>query len=343
MSVTAVVSTKNRNFSTLPLCLTSIALQTVCPDNLVIYDDGNHVDLREDLMYKGIFSLLRSKEIKWEVIFSDGSGQVANHNKSVFYGDSDFIWRVDDDEVSEHNVLEVLLSSMHDDVGAVGGLVLDPNFKVKISSVASNNIEDILLGLNIQWFEWVGVREVDHIYSTFLYRRKAAKEIGGYCLDLSSVGHREETIFTHEMKRSGWKLYINSGAVTHHLRASEGGIRSKTNKSLWEQDEIIFMKKMEYWGVDPRRYKIVILDNGLGDHFIFKKVLPDVIKKYGKDNIIIAACYPEVFAESGVKIASIAESEILVPNKDDLNVYKFMADHKWNKTVEEAYRGLYQL
>lgn len=342
--VTAVVSTKNRYFTTLPLVISAIATQTVTPKELVIYDDGEKKDLREEDLYKNLFSLLSSRGIGWRVQFGAEKGQVWNHDRSITEANTDLIWRLDDDNVPRADCLENLLEAMNseDRIGAVGGLVLDPKTNLKKHILASNRIEDIYLGLNVQWYEAPSERfEVDHLYSTFLYRKEASKH--RYCLELSRVGHREETIFTYEMKRAGWKILVDTSAVTYHLRAAEGGIREKTDESLWNHDEMVFMKKMLAWQVVPREYKVAILDNGLGDHFIFKKVLPDLIKKHGKDNIIISACYPEVFAESGVKIISIADSAALVPNKDDLNIYKFMIDHSWKKTVEEAYRGLYQL
>lgn len=42
-----------------------------------------------------------------------------------------FVWRVDDDNVAEDNVLEILYSKMGPDVGAVGGAVLVPGDDVQ--------------------------------------------------------------------------------------------------------------------------------------------------------------------------------------------------------------------
>lgn len=42
-----------------------------------------------------------------------------------------FVWRVDDDNVAEDNVLESLYAQMSDMVGAVGGAVLVPGDDVQ--------------------------------------------------------------------------------------------------------------------------------------------------------------------------------------------------------------------
>jgi len=83
IKVTATISTRNRYFTSLPLCLTAIAMQTRVPDQLIIYDDGEHKDLREEPIYQNIFSLLQKKGIDWSVNFTDGQGQVKKSSKSI--------------------------------------------------------------------------------------------------------------------------------------------------------------------------------------------------------------------------------------------------------------------
>jgi len=56
--VTVTISTRNRYYSTLPLCLVAIANQTIVPQKIILFDDGDHKDLREDDLYKNIFTLL---------------------------------------------------------------------------------------------------------------------------------------------------------------------------------------------------------------------------------------------------------------------------------------------
>jgi len=336
-NVTAIVSTKDRYYTSLPNLLVSIALQTVKPERLIIYDDGEQKDLRSEPLYTNIFLLLQSVGVDWEVKFGKRMGQVHNHQSSIEDVKTEWIWRLDDDNVVEANCLENLLKNIETNVGAIGGLVLDPKLNQMNNTLASNDIEDIFLGLNIQWFKWEGVREVDHLYSTFIYRKEAAKH--GYCLDLSRVGHREETMFTYEMKRSGWKLIVDSSAVTWHMRNDNGGIRSNTSASMWQHDEEIFRKKLQEWGVNPRNIKLIVLDSGIGDHFVFKKALA-LIKERHKD-IVLAVCYPQVFEDDkDLILISIAEARQMT-NIDEHNVYRWMDQRNWKESIEDAYLRMY--
>ena len=357
-TVTAVISTKNRYHTTLPLVVLSVINQSHKIDKLIIFDDGDHIDLREDPLWKNIFTSIAAKGIVWEMVFSPGKGQVLNHQRSIEMCKTEWIWRLDDDNYAEYDVLEKLLSVADDKTGAVGGLVLDPKMNPHCD-FASNRIEDIYLGLNEQWFKpkdhkfvyakegeapigydgYEGPREVDHLYSTFIYRKSASKH--GYCMDLSVVGHREETIFTYEMKRAGWDILFKADAVTWHYRNSEGGIRTFKDPGLWAWDDSVLAFKMKQWGIETRHPKLIVLDSGLGDHLAFLKVLPEIKAKH-KD-IIMAVCYPEVFRDHmDVQIISVDAAKMMGPT-EEYNVYKFLWDHdKEPMHIIDAYRRLYK-
>lgn len=320
------ICTKNRYFTTLPLAIQSVIMQSVKPDKLLIYDDNNdeeRVDLRENETYKYLFDILNFHKIKWEVIFGLQKGQHFGHqfaNKLNYK----FIWRLDDDEIASTDVLEKYLYHMKDDVGAVGGLVLTKNFS---DPFASSNMEDIYSKSNVQWDVGKRIIEVDHLHSSFLYR----PNIVNYCLDLSPVAHREETIFSHELKRAGYKLIVDQNIITHHLRQSDSGIRSHNSELFYKHDEMIFTKKMEEWG-----YKLINLNSGIGDHFAFLNILPELKKKW--KHLIIGCCYPQVFVgHPDVTLISINQSEKI----NDENIYKWMYDNNWKKSIVEAYANFY--
>lgn len=338
-NVTATISTRDRYFTTLPETLIALCNQTVKPEVVVVYDDGEQKDLRNEPLYQNIFALLQASGIQWHMRFGARKGQVDNHQRALSETTTEFIWRLDDDNVPKPDCLEKLLQHMDDpQVGAVAGLVVDPKNGFNTCGIASNKIEDIYLGLNQQWFQMNEVQEVDHLYSSFLFRKDAGKH--GYCKELSKVGHREETIFSYEMKRAGWKLLVEPKAFTWHLRFPTGGIRSENDHQLWAHDEQIFTRKLVEWEIVPKSYKLVILDCGLGDHLIFSMILPEMHKKY--PDIIVAACFPEVFEDDkNIKLISIADSHYLMDDIGKLNVYKWMWDNKWAGTLEDAYRGLY--
>lgn len=245
LDVTASISTKNRYFSTLPAAIISIAQQTKVPKSILIFDDGDQVDLRKDNLYQNIFTLLECREIEWKIIFGQKKGQVLNHQRALEIAQTKWIWRLDDDNIAESNVLETLIGCADEKTGAVGGLVLHPGGIMPIETFKSpNKIEDIFTTPNIQWIRgYKEIIEVDHLYSTFILRREVALE-QGYCMDLSPAGHREETLLTYGMKMKGWKILVNPNATTWHLRQNEGGIRSYSDEENWIHDDKIFIEKM---------------------------------------------------------------------------------------------------
>lgn len=348
MGITASISTRNRYFTTLPMCLAAIANQTKTPDELIIFDDGEHRDLRQEPIYQCLLNHFSKRKIDWKVEFGSGEGQVKNHQKTLEMAKHELIWRLDDDNVPEANVLETLYGELGKQTGAIGGLVLDPKNDLHPNKMASSKIEDIFFGLNEQWFphDKPSIKQVDHLYSTFLFRKEAATH--GYEPTLSRVGHREETMFTYEMKRKGWNLQVTPHAVTWHYHNPAGGIRDNTNAEMWEHDEQIFLQKMKYWGVVTNQYFPIIMNNGLGDHLAFKTLMPEIVTKYKNQKILLAVCFPDLFKEyavhPNVRILSIADAFLSYgENVHRFDIYKWMVENNWTGHIIDAFRKLYQV
>ena len=336
--VTAVVCTRNRYDTTLSPCLIALGLQTYPVDGIWVYDDSDkHIDLRDREPYKQIFLLLAQKKIGWQVTYGNGLGQVRGHKLALRECKTKYLWRVDDDCIPEAECLEKLMLVMESDsnCGACGGLVLDASHQA-VSKMASNKIEDIYLGLNVQWYRHSKddrrPYDVDHLYSTFVFKRGEDY----YPSNLSRIGHREETIATYRMKRAGMSIKVQPEAITWHLKASAGGIRDGYAE-MWQQDEAVFSELMRDWGIKASSYKVIVLDNGLGDHYAFKTILPEVMARYS--NLILACCYPDVFRDFKVGIMSIAEAQ--AGSNRETGVYRWMAEHNHTGSLIDAYTALY--
>lgn len=339
--VTVVIPTKDRYYTTLPMAIMSVAQQTYKPKKIFIFDDGEQKDLRKDPVYSNIFALLQLKEIELEVIFGKRRGQAFSHQMSIELSKTDWIYRVDDDDVLESQSLEYLISNIKENVGAVGGLILSPTDVRPLSPFASNKIEHIYYRPNIQWFAFNGIKEVDHLNNSFLYNREVAQKIGGYNLNLSPVGHREETLFSYSIKRAGYNVLVDPRSITWHMRDPKGGIRSYENQFLWEHDERIFASKLQEWKIESKKHKIVVLDCGLGDHYAFKAMLPELKDKYKNHDLILSVCYPEVFEdEKDIELISISDAKNVGINMDSHNIYRFMIDKDWKKSLTDAYREM---
>jgi glycosyltransferase involved in cell wall biosynthesis len=314
------ISTKNRYDTFLPLAIQSIINQTRLPDKLVIFDDNDDPrDVREDPKYKYLLSILDAKCIPWDYVFAGKRGQHHNHQIANTMG-YEWVWRVDDDNSPEPNVLKNLCSYISDDVGAVGGSVLTTEWNCRPRNV-TGKIENIDDEENIQWGIIQNVKEVDHLHCSFLYRAG----IVDYNLGLSKVAHREETLFTYQLKQKGYKNLVIPNTVTWHAKSSSGGIRSSDMRELYDHDEKIFRNIL---GLQNRT--VVILDCGMGDHVVFKKVLSDIT------NPLVFSCYPDL-----IPGRSIAEAKILYGDIECYNIYRKMDQWNWTGSLENAFRKLY--
>ncbi len=346
--VTASISTKDRYFSTLPLAIAGVLAQTVLPEKFYLFDDGEHKDIRGITPYNNLLRLLSYKGVDWEVVWAPRLGQVRNHQDALDRAKTEFVWRLDDDNIPEPRTLETLLEVAKDpSVGAVGGLVLFPVGMSPRPPGLTSRMEDIFHPMgNLQWHTWDGPNEeVDHLYSTFLYRMEAGRKAGGYPKDLSPIGHHEETTFSYSIKRAGYKLLVTPKATTWHLRDDQGGIRAYKDANLWAEDSRKFLGRLKDWGVTLRRFEVAVLDNGIGDHIVFKKVvLPELRKKHAGKHLVVAACYPEVFAmEKDLTLVSIADAKAAFGNIDKWNVYAWAASNGWKGPLEGAFRKIYGL
>lgn len=314
------IATRGRYFTTLPVVLSAVINQTRSPDKIVIFDDNDEPkDMRNEPLYQQLFWQMAAKGIQWEWLFAEKKGQHHIHQRANLMGYK-WVWRVDDDAVPESNVLENLAKHIADDVGAVGGSVLNPPHMPQYLE-ASGKLENIEKEPNIQWGLIKDVKEVEHLYCSFIYRAGVCD----YNLGLSRVAHREETLFSWGLHHKGYKLLVVPNAVTWHLKNPAGGIRDGSKQEMFEHDESIFRNTIEYQGKT-----VVVLNSGLGDHIVFSRVLPDI-----KDPVVFG-CYTEIFP-----CRPIAEAQQLFGDIERFNVYAKMAQWKWKGSLEDAYRKLY--
>lgn len=312
------ISTKGRYDTTLPLTINAIIHQTLKVDKLIIFDDNDSpIDLREIQLYRYLFSMLDQKNISWEVIFGQKKGQHYNHQHANSMGYT-WVWRVDDDCIPEPNVLEKLYKHTADDIGGIAGSILTPPI-VPISN-STGKIENIDKELNLQWDYVQKIHNVEHLHCSFLYR----SGIHNYNLNLSKVAHREETLFTYGLYQKGYRLLVIPNAITWHLRNQFGGIRTEV-KDLFDHDEHIFRNTLNLLN-----YTVVVLDCGMGDHIVFKKILPEI------KNPLVFTCYPDI-----VPGKSLDEAKKMLINFDEYNIYKKMDQWNWTDSLENAFRKLY--
>jgi FkbM family methyltransferase len=320
------VPTRDR-YAELAGCIQSIALQTRPPDHLTVYDDSTErQDLRSHPVLKHLLRVLEARGIAWNVVFTPGLGQHVAHQLANTTPGYDAVWRLDDDQVAESNVLESLSAYLENPgIAAVGGAVYEPgNPAVGPTSGELVHLFDLP---HVQWCPDRGTSDVDHLYSSFLYRTGLAS----YKLNMSPVAFREETIFSHRLKRLGHRLVVNTHLRTYHLRAETGGCRGdRTWAYAWDQAEFLKLAEQE-WSL-----KLISTGGGFGDCFALKSLLPEFFERY--EQVIVGSCYPQVF-EGEERVTAVRFEATRDVKNDD--IYSYMAEHNWKGTLIEALRELH--
>jgi GT2 family glycosyltransferase len=332
--VTAYITTRGRTATTLPFALLSIISQTKKVKKIIIYDDNDDTKMlygNETIQH--ILHICARKGIQTWVEFSGGLGMVANNEKARVNIDTEFIWRVDDDNFAEHDCLQKLYDIMISDptVGAVASRAIVPNTYMKYSQNGfSTTIKDVKTKPNIQWSDCKGIHAVEHLTNTFLYRKEAATH---QCpIYLSKASFREDTLFSYGFVKNGWKVLVQGDADTWHLKSTNGGCRSHPQE-FYDRDEAVFNAITQ-----TQDSKLFVLDSGMGDHIVFKKILPELKTRY-KD-ITLAVCYPELFTNEGVKLISIGEAKAMGPI-NWYNIYAYMYKSGFKGELIDAYRNMY--
>lgn len=351
------ICTRGRYRTTLPLCIQSVLMQSVLPREVRVYcDDDPGFDIGKDPTYQRLRMLAETKGAS--IMFVPGSqqGQVRGHEaarKHALSAGIRYVWRIDDDDVAEPDVLARLLRLCHGGIIAAAGSVVDP-----ASPGAGHKGDptlDGLFGPNLQWSVGDGVVEADHLHSTFVY---VAEKSPPYRGDLSIVGHREETFFTMDMRKNH-RMVIDRGAVTWHLRGETGGIRSETDMALWEADEAKFreyLKSYQIVRVEPARIqksrgKPVVrfnLNFGMGDHIMALRAFENISNSLLDKHCVLYVCHNVAFdkywkrlADSqgiSYEIKSVGDgiAELGQKGFDEISVYWWMIWHNWRGHVIDA-------
>jgi hypothetical protein len=241
------------------------------------------------------------------------------------------IWRIDDDEIAEPNVLEELYNTIikDDKVGAAAGLVIHPG-NTWHGPPRPNSCREKEM-YNCQWHSWSTLDKTvgcEHLYSSFLYR----KGLQTFDLSLSPAGHREENLFSWGLFKQGYKLLVTREAVSWHYRSSGGGIRT-SKKEDFDRDELYFQELLR----EDLGHKVVLLNSGAGDHLVFKTaILPKLKEKFKK--VTIACTFPNLFV--GEDVISVSEGATLVDQQRH-DIYRFMAYRDYKKELKFAFAEMY--
>ena len=334
--VTAYICTRGRYQTTLPLAMMAVISQTQTPAEFILWDDNPQPeDLRKMLPYANLFDLMTQKGIEWKVMFGGGKGQVQGHEWVNQNAKGDLCWRVDDDCIPESSVLESLTEL--DDAAAVGGCIHVPGRVPDDCCLSSGKIEHIYGYLSPQMFKppvLAKPRTVDHLHCSFVYRPRVVS----YPTNLSVVGHREETMFTHSLVRAGLGVYFNPHVVSWHLRQPIGGIRNEADGQAWALDEEVFKSYLNQHGITAKQdYKLLVDMCGLGDAWVMRRILPELS---GGSKVVVASMHQEVWDGADVELMPPMAASMVHGDLGRFSPYVVMASDP-SIGLEEAFRRIY--
>jgi glycosyltransferase involved in cell wall biosynthesis len=245
------------------MSLTSILNQTLLPHEIILIDDNEKKEFYNIEIYKNLIQLMRLKGVKFSYYEGQSKGQVLAQQIALEKCKTDFLLKIDDDNILESNVIEILYRTIKKDenISAVSGLIFcceQDKIRLSEESEIYNKIENVFSHFNVQMCggQDKSIKSCEHLYSNYLFRRKLVET---YPLDFSPAGHREDTVFTHTLYRKGYKLLFNPNCITYHIHNSGGN--KKHGFDVVVKNEEQFLKLLEEWGVVPNKLKIVREEN----------------------------------------------------------------------------------
>lgn len=261
--ITVLLTTFERYETTLPICLLSLVNQSRIPNRIVLVDDNKEKKFYDSSELKNIISFLRIKGIQFDYYHGQSKGATSALQIGLDKISDGWVLKVDDDNSLEYNVIELFENNISNNVGAIGGLIIDKtirqdieyNLYPKCVDGYYNKIENIFSEFNIQLIQnqTDEIKKVEHIYSNYFFSRDLVRS---YPIELSPSCHREDTIITHTIFRKGYDLLIIPKAKTYHLQTIKNSGDGKWDNTM-NKNELIFIEKMKEWEIIPQKVEIV--------------------------------------------------------------------------------------
>lgn len=164
------------------------------------------------------------------------------HNLGVQNSNGEIIFRLDDDVILDSNFVKLGIEGFSDpNVVAVGGyfitnkkpfekLLRNRGNLLKFSPTSFGYSMSYTLDIQLRPHSLERILGVEHIQSSYMYRKSAIQEIGGFN---ETIRNGEETIpFIHWSLR-GYKSVIHTGCKALHLNDDRGW---KASKRFFPQD-----------------------------------------------------------------------------------------------------------
>ena len=256
-NITVLLSTCDRYDTTLPLCLLSILNQTRKPDRIVIIDDSIKNKFYETYQIKQLLLLAKYKNITIDYYFGEKKGMIPALEHGFKKIKDGWVFKIDDDNVLEPNVIEIFENNIRDEIGAMSGIIVtDQNAYNRDDRTAkmSSKLKDIYTHFNIQmvYNQDSSPKEVEHLYSNYFFRKES---LNSFPVEFQPSGHREDSVVTHGIYRNNYKLVVYPNAKMYHLNTDNGN--KKWGRKNEIKNERLFIQKLKDWNIIPDQLPIV--------------------------------------------------------------------------------------
>ena len=220
------------------MLLQALRAQTFVNWDFTIVDDNDDPNiLPNSHNFRFMLNLLELEGHTGRIIKGFSRGPQIAHNILLMSARHELLLRLDDDLLPNTDFVEKLynrISQGGDQLAAVGGVFPGPR-SGNIDNCYLSKPEDIERAEN-EPFQAIKQRylhknpaqqEVCILYSSFIYRRSAVLEVGGFPVDYSPIGESEEADTTYRLYKKGYTLIVDQTAVAWHFFHPSGGIRTE--------------------------------------------------------------------------------------------------------------------
>ena len=242
--ITIGINTKNRP-EALAVQIHSIIHQTYPHWDLTILDCSDAPISESEVAWKVVDLAIRFGH-KVQVFRNTEQGIPQTYQKLMEMSPTEFNVREEDDAPWHPQFLEKLYEEMekNPNLGAVGPRCSNWNFPdsswptypgTNYFFVTGNHawyqqMGPVLMADDVQRRNWKGTDPVpvSVLHGGFMYRKSLLAKVGGFCTNLSTQGHREETWASLRLYLSGADMLFVPKAIRWHLELQSGGSRDKS-------------------------------------------------------------------------------------------------------------------
>lgn len=241
------------------MLLSGLLAQTRRPDAICVVDDGDGSLAADEAVQRAV-AVWEQAGVPCEIVPGTGRGASPNHQVAAEVLQTDLILRLDDDLVpADAEFVERIYRQIagRPEVGAVGGVYPrwndgDPRVYAQTAHLPGmrNTVDDMRRGqvaLQFHRYSDEAVVECEHLYSSWMYRRRALMDVGGFADCYSRFGQREETDASVRLRLlAGLKLLVVTNACAYHFVAP-GGRRTEARREALQHDLRTFEERYAGW------------------------------------------------------------------------------------------------